>query len=587
MRAVATATLLAVLAAVPAGAQTTRELPLSNRVYDAFELTAAAPAYAFNLDVPDATEVVLDVHTPGAVVGVEVRNPQGVPVPASSFTARTLGPGDVPPLGAALFAEGRHVHLVLTNPPAGVWSVRVTLPVGVPDAYGTLTAILTGGLGVSVMTSRPEYSVGETVALGVVAFDASGPVAGAAVTANVYQEGHEDSPAVVTFVDDGNPPDAQADDGLYSARLTLLPVGSYLVEAVLQSGPRRAVAGASFEVEAHLARFTGTATDTGVDTNADGLFEHVALSLGIEVDDPGSYSVRARLSAPDGRTLSAGAEAVLAVGTGEVPVPFDASAIKTFLAADGPWTIDEAVLTRLDDTGVPVRVADIRRGLGLTGAYTLAQLQRPITVIPLALTDAGLDTDADGLFDLLRVRFQIDTRQAGAYTWTGDLRAGDGTVLGVASGSAFLDAGVSTVEFLFPGLPIGQSGQNGPYTVGNVAAYGPPNAAAVVDELGLTQPYAVTQFEGSVQAATFAQLIQAVKTVPITSGFPPAPVLRKVLLLTVQLARLAAETGHEQAALFLLSTFADAVRFFESQHRVAGADADRLVDLAERLADQL
>jgi hypothetical protein len=286
--------------------------------------------------------------------------------------------------------------------------------------------------------------------------------------------------------------------------------------------------------------------------------------------------VQARLSTPDGRTLSAGAPATLAAGPGTVEVPFGASAIKTFLAADGPWTIDEAVLTRVDAEGLPVRVADLRRGLGLTGAYTLAQLQRPITVIPPGLTDAGLDTDADGLFDLLRVRFQIDTRQAGGYTWTGDLRAPDGAVLGVASGSAFLDAGV-----------IGQSGQNGPYTVGNVAAYGPPDAAAVVDELGLTQPYQVTQFEGSVQAATFAQLIQAVQTVPISSGFPPASVLRKVLLLTVQLARLAAETGHEQAARVLLSAFVDEVRFLETKHRVAPADADRLVDLAERLADQL
>jgi hypothetical protein len=586
MRALAASALLATLAAT-AGAQTAREVPLANRVYDAFEVTAAAPVYTYNLDVPDAAEVVLDVHTPAGAVDVEVRNPLGAVVPPASFTVLTLGPDDVPPLGGALFEEGRHVQLVLTNPPTGVWTVRATLPAGSPDVYGSLTAIMTGGLGVSALTSRPDYAVGDTVTLGVVAFDASGPVAGASVTANVYQEGQEDSPTVVTLVDDGNPPDAQADDGLYSARLALLPAGSYLVEAVLQSGPRRAVAGTSFEVEARLARFSGTATDGGVDTNGDGLFDHVALSLGVEVDDPGSYSVHARLSAAGGRTLSAGTQQVLGPGTAAVAVPFGASAIKTFLAADGPWTIDEAVLTRLDDTGIPVRVADVRRGLGLTGPYLLAQLQRPITVIPLALADVGLDTDADGLFDFLRVRFDIDTRQAGAYTWTGDLRAADGTVLGVASGSAFLDAGVNTVEFLFPGLPIGQSGQNGPYTVGNVAAYGPPNAAAVVDELGSTQPYAVTQFEGSVQPATFAQLIQAVQTVPISSGFPPAQVLRKVLLLTVQLARLSAETGHTQAALALLSVFVDEVEFLESRHRIAPADADRLVELAERLADQL
>lgn len=585
MRAPLTSLLLAFVAS--AAVAQTREVPLANRVYEPFEVTAAVPAYTYNLDVSDAAEVVLDVHTPAGAVDVVVRNPSGAVVPAASFSVLTLGPNDVPPLGAALFEAGRHVQLVLTNPPAGVWTVRVALPAGAPDTYGTITAVMTGGLGATVVSSRPEYAVGDTVTLGLVAFDASGPVTGASAVANVYQEGQEDSPTEVTLFDDGNPPDAQAGDGLYSARVTLLPAGSYLVEAVLQSGPRRAVAGTSFEVEARLARFTGTASDAGTDTNGDGLFEHVALSLGVSVDEAGPYSVHARLAGADGRTLSAGASAVLAQGDGTVAVPFDAAAIKTFLAQPGPWTIEEAVLTRLDDTGVPVRVADVRRNLGLTGAYTLAQLQRPITVIPARLEDAGLDTDGDGLFDLLRVRFDVDTRQAGAYTWTGDLRAPDGAVLGVASGSAFLDAGVTTVEFLFPGEPIGRSGQNGPYTVGNVAAYGPPNAAAVVDELGPTQPYAVTQFEGSVQPATFAELLQAVKTVPISSGFPSASALRAVLRITVELARLAAATGHEPAALALLGAFVDEVRFLEDRHRIAPADADRLVDLAERLAGQL
>src|SRR4029450_904782 len=110
----------------------------------------------------------------------------------------------------------------------------------------------------------------------------------------------------------------------------------------------------------------------------------------------------------------------------------------------------------------PGRPVAARPGdFGSPQAYTLAQLQRPITILRPGIVDSGVDTDADGLFDFLQVNFDVDTRQAGAYTWTGDLRAPDGLVLGVASGSGFLQAGVTTVNFFFPGLPIGQAREKG------------------------------------------------------------------------------------------------------------------------------
>ena len=158
-------------------------------------------------------------------------------------------------------------------------------------------------------------------------------------------------------------------------------------------------------------------------------------------------------------------------------------------------------------------------------------------------------------------------------------------MLGIASGQAFLNPGVTPVEFQFPGLPIGESGQNGPYTVSNVAVYGPPGAAAVLDELGLTRPYLVTQFEGS--EVTFDQLIAAVKAVPITNGFPPAQLIRKLLLLTVGLAQKADLHGHPQLATLFLNGFIVEVQVLANHGRIAPADADRLVDMATRLIAQL
>jgi hypothetical protein len=584
MRRALTATAFASILASAALAQESQRVPLGTRVYDVFELTPASAIHVSTVDVPGADEMVIDVHTRAQPVGVEVRTPSGVLLNPASYAQLSLGAADVPPLGAILFEEGLHVQVVVPNPTPGQWTVRVELPPTAPATFASVTAVMAGGLGVSAVASRSTYFVGDTAVLAVVAFEGNSPVTDATVTGNVYQEGSEGSPIVLTPLDDGVSPDAAAGDGLYTAQLASLPVGHYLVEAVLVSGARRATAGTDFEVAPRLARFTGGVSDQGVDTNGDGLFDHVAVNFDVEVDAPGAYALTAVLRAGS-EALVSGGEATLPAGPSTVTIPFGADGIRKFLGVDGPYAITDVVLTRLGDDTLGERVADRRASFGDTQPYTLAQLQRPVTIIPPGLVDQGIDTDADGLFDLLRVTFDVDTRQFGSYTWTGDLRAPDGTVLGIASGQGVLDAGVTTVEFVFPGLPIGESGQDGPYTVGNVAVYGPPNAAAVLDELGRTQAYSATQFEGG--AVTFEQLIAAVQAVPITNGAPPASVVRKILLLTVQLAQKADQHGHPSLAALFLNGFIHEVQVLVAHGRIAPADGDRLIDMAERLISQL
>src|SRR4029453_5376607 len=103
----------------------------------------------------------------------------------------------------------------------------------------------------------PAYFAGDTAVIAVLAFDGTAPVTGATVTANVYQEGGESSPMVVSLLDDGVEPDTASGDGLYTAQLASMPIGHYLVEAALQSGARHATAGTDFDVPPRLARASG------------------------------------------------------------------------------------------------------------------------------------------------------------------------------------------------------------------------------------------------------------------------------------------------------------------------------------------
>jgi hypothetical protein len=581
---------LAALLPAAAMAQSTRHVPLGNSVYDVFQLTSASPTRSFTVDVNGASQLVIDVRTGSTPVGLELIAPDGSPVDPASFTQLVLADADVPPLGAVLFDAGAHVQAAVAAPLPGSWTARLSLPAGAPDAIGSFTALMTGGLALSAITSRSSYEQGDVAVLGLLAFDGAVPVAGATVTASIYQSGAEASPLVVALHDDGNDPDALAGDGLYSAPVDLAAFapGEYLIEMVLQAGAVRATSAAEFEVMPRLAHFTGAVSDAGLDTNGDGLFDQIAVDLGVAAEAPGTYGVTVLLRKDAAHSLTAGTVVTLATGFTTVRVPFGADAIRASLAADGPYPIAQATLIRLPDAGMGERVADQRTDLGSTSAWLLSQLQRPVVIIPAGLTEAASDLDGNGQFDSLQVNFAIDTRQSDFFTWSGELRAPDGSVIGVASSQGFLPAGVSQVSFVFDGRRIGASNLDGPYTVANIAAYGFGDDAAVLDTLGNTRAYQATQFEGSRAQVTFARLIDEVNRLVITGrgGVPRANGIRTSLLKKAENAEAASLAGRTAAAIGLLDAFVNEVNAQSGQHLFA-ADAAALADLVQRLETRL
>jgi hypothetical protein len=584
-RLVITAAILAsvlALATVAAG-EDTQTVPLAQRRHGVFDLGPATPEHVRTFAVGRASRLLVDVRSESGPVAVALLDPLGVPRDPATFERFTIADADAPALGAAVLEPGHHVQAAIDAPAAGAWTLTLSLPAGGAPTIGSITIVATGGLGAAATTSRPYYPVGQPVTLALVAFDGSAPVAGADVRAGVYQTGNEGAPMMVTLRDDGDAPDTQAGDGVYTVAIDGLGAGHYLAEVVASVGPDRLVAGADFEVVAPSARFGTARADVGVDGNGDGLFDFVRLSFAVDVQAAGAYEVVAELRTAAGAAVRAGARATLPAGPGSVAVPFAAADLRQYLAADGPWLVRDVRLLRAPaDPAEGDLLADRVDDFGTTAAYTLAQLQRPVTVILPGITENAIDDDGDGLFDLLAVTFQVDTRRSGTYTWTGDLRAPDGTVLGVASGQGFLGAGTSALAFTFPGQPIGASGLDGPYTVGNAAVYGPFGAAAVTDTVGLTRPYLAAQFEGG--QVTFARLIDEVRNLVITGpgGIPRAQGIRTSLLHKAQNAAERAAAGQGQAAANILEAFVQEVRAQQGVH-IAPEDADRLVMLAGQL----
>ena len=575
---------LAIAASTTTATQGTQQLALSQQTHQVFDLGAGSPLHVFTLTVGTSRVLTLDVTSKISAVNVEILTPSGAPIDPALVERFTVGPGEVPPLGALLFEEGFHVQTQVDSPAVGTWTVRVSLPPGVTTAFGNISAFVTGGFTAGVTTSRPSYQASDTAVVALVAFRDGLPVTGATATANVYVAGPGTAPATVALLDAGQNGDAVAGDGVYSGGITDLAPGHYVVSAVVQLGDEQATGGTNFDVTADLARLAETKADAGVDTNADGLFEWIGVDIGVVVDTAATYEVFVSLrSNSSSSELTAAARAMLAVGDQAIQVRFSAADIRKVLAADGPWEVRDVRLVPVSTDGIATGVvADRIDDLGPTRAYSLAQLQRPVTQIIAGMTERGVDTNGNGLFDLLQTTFQVDTLRAGSYTWTGTLRSADGAALSVASGQGSLAAGTTTLGFTFDGKSIGSSGVDGPYGLFDVAVYGPPDAAALMAAVGNTQPYSAAQFEGS--QVTFERLIELVSTVFIggRGGVPFANGIRNSLLQKLTQAHRQATRGQRQAAIGMLGAFINQVRALADE-RVMPADKARLIEIANQL----
>jgi len=253
------------------------------------------------------------------------------------------------------------------------------------------------------------------------------------------------------------------------------------------------------------------------------------------------------------------------------------------LATNGPWEVRDVRLVPISTDGLATGVvADRIDDLGLTGAYSLAQLQRPVTQILAGMTERGVDTNGNGLYDFLQTTFQVDTLRAGSYTWTGTLRSTDGSALSVASGQGTLAAGTTTLGFTFDGKSIGGSGIDGPYGLFDVAVYGPPDAAALMATVGNTQPYSASQFEGS--QVTFERLIELVSAVFIggRGGVPFADAIRASLIQKLTQAQRQAALSQRQAAIGLLGAFTNELQALTDE-RIMPGDKAQLIEFSSRL----
>ena len=335
------------------------------------------------------------------------------------------------------------------------------------------------------------------------------------------------NPPDIPLLDSGQYDNAVG-DGLYTGTYTATATGKFVAVVratgtAVPSGNYVRTASAAFTVVQPMASFTSF-SDAGVDDNANGKFDRMVVSAALSVLKPATYQVGISLLASNGKIIKAHTVGALTAGNVNVAVSFKSKDIITNLGVDGPYTLRDAALVAIDGVNNPL--VDYRDNAGATAAYTLSSLD-PAT--PLYFTGqntvTGVDTNADGKFDLLRVQSGVVVPSAGTYTWSARLVNPNGAEITFYDSQQFLNAGSNTINFDFNGATIGQTCSSGVFSVRGVLLFG-PGSSVITDHLLDTQSFAPTQFTNTacflVSAAPNSGQVTAGASRPFTFSFTDA-----------------------------------------------------------------
>ena len=262
----------------------------------------------------------------------------------------------------------------------------------------------------------------------------------------------------------------------------------------------------------------GSGTDYGIDTNGNGKFDWLVVEADVSLPSTGTWTINAVLSSSEppatgsclptpspmpmvatGTVLGPAARYPIAwayeryfftSGTQTVRFAFNGTEINR-AAVDGPYSVELTMFPGdepniyarpLDETvvgPVPATTGEVTWSY-TTRAYTASDFDAPVrpAYFTGAHTDAGVDLNGDGLFDLLSLSADVHVAVGGNYSVSGSLwwSAGPGygpvVNLGYAYTGVSLAPGDTTVTLAFRGDTIRSANVDGPYNF-SLMMYGP------------------------------------------------------------------------------------------------------------------
>ena len=501
--------LLVTLIALPATtySQEVAALPMEANQYSLRRLApgVTSETAVFPLDFSNKVKVEIIANVGGLTTsvvtpGAQTIDANNVASLGGSFNTFEGDPDNKGLVVMPTLTPGFHYIYEFPSQGAGNYTVQVQSPSNPTDEIGIMIEVNTDStIRTTLFATDSTVTLGRPVVFSAAVFNGPTALAGATVAMEARRISETPvTPANFTLLDDGEVGDDTAGDGLYSGEFTPNAVGQY---AVLAEITGTTPGGVSYtrhsltriNVVPATSVFTGTVGDEGVDDNSDGFFDRIRFNIQANTTLAGSYSVIAHLKTASGKTLIRGTRIDLATGIGSIPIDFEAEAFVE-LGENGPYNI--AVIEMFHVGEEEVTPADRLEDVGQTQAYTLLQLQRPPLVVTGPYVVTGIDSNANGKYDILRVQAQVLALNAGFYEWSGVLADASGNEITFVSSGAVFVSGSNVITFNFDGKDIGNHGVSGAYTVKSVVLFG-AGESTIVDRMVDTQPFLYKEFENS------------------------------------------------------------------------------------------
>lgn len=448
------------------------------------------------IPVDQATPTTFSLMYPSGNLDLALVSPSG-----QRFDATTvIGNPDVGREEAEIPGGMMEVY-TFNAPEVGVWTVEISAP-SVTEPSGEAAFAVNAWLENPVITftgslEKQSVHAGAPLRLLGTLQNSGTPLTGASVVAKIALP--DNTARNVTLLDDGTGGDTTANDGIYMGTLSdTTQSGNYRISLV---ATRAAAPGAAaFSRTAYTmgtasrsqSTIAGPISDFGQDTDGDGFFNQLVVQIGVNATAAANYRLVGTLRDANGNTQDASVLAPLNAGQNTVSLSFDGETIFNN-RVNGPYQLVSVRLA--EENNLEVLQVDERTNAHQTAGYSFRQFEHNAINLTGSGSTEGIDTNANGRFEHLKVGIGIEVINSGSYNWSARLSDRNGTDLGFASNSGVLSAGSNTIFLTFDGEAIGRNGVDGPYFVRGLIVFGTGDSLVASDAF-TTSALRANQFEG-------------------------------------------------------------------------------------------
>ena len=236
--------------------------------------------------------------------------------------------------------------------------------------------------------------------------------------------------------------------------------------------------------------------DFGADSNLNGLYESLTLVSGMNVYRADTYQITAWLENQNGVDITYATMTIdLSQGPQQITLEFPGEAIYES-GIDGPYLVAHVRVVNTEG-----RLAASKYNAHETQFYGYTDFEAPVPPLVIATgnyTDAGVDTNGNGLFDFLNIGVEVLASDSGVIIVSGRLIDNTGEEIAYTSMFDNVTAGIPKfINLNFDGRYIFGNLHDGPYNLKSLLVYhtGDPTQANWVQDAFTTDFYAYDTFE--------------------------------------------------------------------------------------------